>query len=77
MVALTERVSGRIPEKRGNGLKYVTDVLSRFPKGSFSLQSGDAVFRAAVPLDTSRISEYITISTETIRGTYGEMDISL
>lgn len=45
MVALTERVSGRTPEKRGNGLKYATDVLSRLPKGSFSLQSGIVKWR--------------------------------
>lgn len=77
-VALTERgVSGRLPEKRGNGLKFVTDALNQLPRGSFSLQRGDAVFRCELPLDQSRISAYIGNISNTIRGTYCEISVQL
>ncbi|MDZ4247680.1 MAG: helix-turn-helix domain-containing protein [Patescibacteria group bacterium] len=41
-VAMTEYVSGRSPEQRGNGLKYVRDVAEGNPI-AISLQSGTAV----------------------------------
>lgn len=41
-VAFTERVSGRFPEQRGNGLKFVNNVATKNPIG-VSLQSGAAV----------------------------------
>ena len=43
-VAFTEQVSGRAPEKRGNGLKFVSEavVSNRF---EFSFSSGRAMFR--------------------------------
>lgn len=40
-VAFTEIVSGRSPENRGNGLKYVKDVIAKNPINLF-FQSGDA-----------------------------------
>lgn len=77
-VALTERgVSGRLPEKRGNGLKFVTDALSQLPRGSFSLQSGDAVFRCELPLDHTRIAAYIGNVESTMRGTYCQINVQL
>lgn len=77
LVALTERISGRIPEKRGNGLKFVTDALSQLPGGSFLLQSGDAVFRCELPLDQSQIPGYIGNASNTIRGAYCEVSVKL
>ncbi len=41
-MAFTERVSGRFPEQRGNGLKFVNNIATKNPIG-VSLQSGDAV----------------------------------
>lgn len=41
-VAFKERISGRAPEQRGNGLKFVRDVALKYPIG-VSLQSGTAV----------------------------------
>ena len=76
-LALTERVSGRAPEERGNGLKFVMEVLSRLPAGSFSLQSGDVKFSCFFPLDRSRIEAYIETMDTSIRGTYCEIFVQL
>ncbi len=40
-VAFTEMISGRAPEKRGNGLKFVREVIAKNPIDLF-FQSGDA-----------------------------------
>ncbi len=45
-VAFTERVSGRFPEQRGNGLKFVNNIATKNPIG-ISLQSGSAVAEIA------------------------------
>src|SRR3989344_6089189 len=42
--AFTEVISGRAPEARGNGLKFVRKVVRRFGL-PFMFQSGEAVFR--------------------------------
>ncbi len=43
-VAFTEIISGRSPEKRGNGLKYVRNVVQEYPINLF-FASGDAELR--------------------------------
>lgn len=43
-VAFTEIISGRDPEKRGNGLKFVRQVIARYPI-HLLFQSGDAILR--------------------------------
>lgn len=43
-VAFTEIISGRAPEERGNGLKFVRSVIARHPL-NLLFQSGDAEFR--------------------------------
>ena len=45
-VAFKERVSGRAPEQRGNGLKFVHNVAIKYPVG-VSLQSGTALVEIA------------------------------
>ncbi|MEX0877270.1 MAG: helix-turn-helix domain-containing protein [Candidatus Spechtbacterales bacterium] len=45
-IAFTERVSGRSPEQRGNGLKFVREVATENPMG-VALQSGTAVAEIA------------------------------
>lgn len=75
LVALTERITGRAPEKRGNGLKFVVSILEQLRNGNFSLQSGNAKFDCIMPLDTDKIGEYIIDVPEEIRGTYCEIKI--
>ncbi|MSU75311.1 MAG: winged helix-turn-helix transcriptional regulator [Candidatus Magasanikbacteria bacterium] len=78
LTALTERgVTGRAPEARGNGLKFVMSVMGQLTHGSFSLQSGDARFACVLPLDQTKISEYIIQSLQPIRGTYSEFIIPI
>ncbi len=63
-VAFTERVSGRAPEQRGNGLKFVNNVATKNPIG-LSLQSGIAVANIAKKKGSLKIN-----STDNhIRGT--------
>lgn len=45
-VAFTEHISGRSPERRGNGLKFVNKVTTKNPIG-ISLQSGASVAEIA------------------------------
>ncbi|MBU4350812.1 helix-turn-helix domain-containing protein [Patescibacteria group bacterium] len=44
LIAFTEIISGRAPENRGNGLKYVRKVISENPINLF-FQSGNAVLK--------------------------------
>ena len=76
-VALTERVSGRAPEKRGNGLKFAVDALHSSAAGSFLLQSGTARMSAELPLDPSRIEAYIGVAEMPLRGVYSELHIQM
>jgi len=67
-VAFTERVSGRTPEQRGNGLKFVYNVASKYPV-SISLQSGTAV--ANVSKNDSQLK--IGLASRNIRGTLAKI----
>jgi len=40
-VAFTETISGRYPETRGNGLKFVRSIIVKYPF-ALSFQTGDA-----------------------------------
>lgn len=64
-IAFTEIVSGRSPEKRGNGLKVVRRIVETHPIGLL-FRSGLAV--AQCPIQGSSIK--IRMETENIRGTY-------
>lgn len=77
LTALTERVTGRAPERRGNGLKYTTAVLAELSSGDFLLKTGDAYFECALPLDRNKIAEYIKETDVKIRGTYCEINLTL
>ncbi len=77
LVALTERVSGRAPEKRGNGLKFAVDALHSIAVGSVLLQSGTARMGAELPLDQSRIEAYIGVAEMPLRGVYCELHIQM
>jgi hypothetical protein len=62
-VAFTEIISGRSPEDRGNGLKFVRKVIAENPI-SLLFQSGDAELRMAK--ETSDLN--ITSSKQFLRG---------
>ena len=62
-VAFTEIVSGRDPEKRGNGLKFVREVIAGNPMSLF-FRSGDAELR----LEEGEFELSITRSQNNTRG---------
>jgi hypothetical protein len=64
-VAFTEVVSGRHPEKRGNGLKVVRRVAELGPM-SLEYRSGLGV----VLFGKKSHSLHVSVSTENVRGTY-------
>lgn len=64
-VAFTEVVSGRAPEGRGNGLKYVKEVVSE-NKLKLFFQSGDA--QLTMPNKTNELEYIIVQSGESLRG---------
>lgn len=68
-VAMTERVSGRSPEQRGNGLKLVTNVSQDNPIG-ISLQSGIAV--ATIGRNDTELK--IALADRNIRGTLAKIE---
>ncbi len=63
-IAMTERVSGRAPEQRGNGLKFVRNVATENPI-NVSLQSGTAI--AEITERRKKLS--ITLAERNVRGT--------
>lgn len=67
-VAFTERVSGRAPEQRGNGLKFVHDIAIKYPIGVF-LQSGIAI--AEIAKDKGRFK--VKLAERNMRGTLAKI----
>ena len=68
MVAFTERVSGRAPEQRGNGLKFVHNVAIKYPLGVF-LQSGTAI--AEIAKEGGRFK--VMLAERNMRGTLAKI----
>ena len=64
-VAFTEIVSGRAPEERGNGLKFVRQVVAENPISLF-FRTGDAELR----LEKDNPELFITRSATDIRGCF-------
>ncbi len=69
-VAMTERISGRSPEQRGNGLKFVTKVANENPIG-ITLQSGVAV---ATIKKEKRAQLKIGLADRNIRGVLAKIE---
>lgn len=63
-IAFTERLSGRFPEQRGNGLKFVNNIATKNPI-AVSLQSGTAVANIAKQNGTLKVG----LADRYIRGT--------
>lgn len=68
-VAFTEILSGRSPERRGNGLKYVREVVTGYPIDLF-FTSGDAELR----LEKPEKKLLITRSSILTRGCYATLE---
>ncbi|PIR87825.1 MAG: hypothetical protein COU10_02460 [Candidatus Harrisonbacteria bacterium CG10_big_fil_rev_8_21_14_0_10_45_28] len=62
-IAFTEILSGRAPEDRGNGLKFVRGIIAKYPL-TLSFQSGSAV----VSLGPNSDELHIQPAAKTIRG---------
>ncbi len=63
-VAFTEVISGRSPERRGNGLKYVRGIIERNDSMKLYFHSGDAVLN--LMRKTNELN--ITQTTDSLRG---------
>lgn len=69
-IALTKQLSGRKPERRGRGLKFIVTALdNQLANSSFELFSGHARFSAKFPLN-QEIINYINSDPATIQGTF-------
>lgn len=68
-VAMTERISGRSPEQRGNGLKFVVNVATENRIG-ISLQSGTAV--ATIGKEGAKLK--IALADRNIRGVLAKIE---
>jgi len=62
-VAFTETISGRAPESRGNGLKFVRNIITQNPI-KLTFQTGDAFLK----LQQGNQNLEIEILTKSIRG---------
>lgn len=68
-VAFTERITGRAPESRGNGLKFVRKVVSGYPL-NLEFQTGDAKIAMKtldIDLNFVETDEFLRGCTATIR----------
>ena len=69
-VAMTEFVSGRTPEQRGNGLKFVRTVAMQNPIG-IALQSGVAI--ATIEKDNPKKLK-VTLADRFVRGVLARIE---
>lgn len=73
-IAFTETITGRAPEQRGNGLKFVLRSLKQFSLvESFLFISGSAKLEFHGAVDIPDIPRYIGKTDQTIAGTHAEM----
>ncbi|MCR4314312.1 MAG: hypothetical protein NUV84_03635 [Candidatus Uhrbacteria bacterium] len=75
-IAFAEHVTGRAPEKRGNGLKFVMNVLHDFEDIEFSYYSGNAWLHYSSKADReSDIKNLVSKAPVIIRGVYANITI--
>ncbi|MDO8512050.1 MAG: hypothetical protein Q7S57_02160 [bacterium] len=76
IVALTKQISGRQPENRGRGLKFIMKSLNQeFPEAHFFIQTGDAKFETVFPINESVVASFVQDKQEFVYGTYAEVEI--
>lgn len=59
LLAFTEQITGRAPEHRGNGLKFIIRSLNKLSVVSFLFQTGNAGLEFIPPIDIKALSGYI------------------
>lgn len=69
VAAFTEFISGRSPERRGNGLKFVKDIMETYPIG-LRFQSGIAAVH--IPKEPGRMK--VDTALRNIRGAMARID---
>lgn len=75
-IAFTRAITGRAPEQRGNGLKFVIRSLKQFSSvESFMFISGTAKLEFQGAVDISDIPGYIGRTDQVMQGTYAEIVI--
>lgn len=78
ITALTEEISGRAPERRGRGLKFVTSSLNgRLAGAKLEMHTGNAAAILLAPVDTASIAQQVQNSSEEIIGTYAQITIPI
>lgn len=68
-LAFTESISGRAPESRGNGLKFVLKSLNQL-SAKFLFHSGDTKLKFETPVDINELNWYLVNTEEIVGGTY-------
>lgn len=76
-IAFTEQVTGRAPEKRGNGLKFVMNTLKEFEFVQFSFQSGDAKLMFQGNAKPTNATFQITSNQPNLRGVLARLELQL
>ena len=76
-IAFAEHVTGRAPEKRGNGLKFVMNVLRTLDEARFEYLSGSTMLNYSTQTDSQKdIASLISHSAGiVIRGVYTTLQI--
>ncbi len=74
-IAFTEHVTGRAPEKRGNGLKFVMNALREFPKANLTFQSGDATLSFQGQVNTTDTAFKIISGQSSIHGVAARIEL--
>lgn len=76
ITALTEEISGRAPERRGRGLKFIASSLNgRLPDSHWILQTGNARLAITAPVEPAAIPQKITENNSSILGTYAALSV--
>jgi anti-sigma regulatory factor (Ser/Thr protein kinase) len=78
LVALTKQISGRQPERRGRGLKYIMKSLNEeFSEAHFLIQTGNAQFETIFPLMGEIIVTDMENRAPFVYGTYAKLEIAM
>lgn len=75
VVAFTKNITGRAPEQRGNGLKFVLRSLGQVNVEAFQYLSGTAKFAFTGHIDVKDISGYIGEVRPEVGGMYAELTV--
>lgn len=74
-IAFTTQISGRAPEQRGKGLRFILDALVSLPGTIFLLHTGDARMSFQSPIATEEIPATLQRMPVSVHGTYAALTI--